>query len=64
MTTESLKMEYLDNLGNENKLAQIRNVLLKTRHLKLPSYCYWTSDDLAIESVTERKQWLDLFDTQ
>ena len=55
---ETLKMQYLENLLNDNKIAHIRNKLLRRRYAKLPSYCFWVADDLVTESMKERKAWI------
>ena len=52
---------YHRHLGNSKTIAKIRNDLLKKRHPNLPSYCYWTSDDLANETVEDRKKWIKEF---
>ena len=59
---EILKIQYHRQLENASKIAQIRNHLLKNRHSKLPSYCFWTPDDLALETLIERKQWMETFE--
>ena len=58
---EILKIQYKIHLLNAGKLAKIRNNLLKTRHTKLPSYCFWTHDDLALETLAEREKWMTNF---
>ncbi len=59
---EILRAQYFKFLENPRKISRIRNDLLTNRYVNLPSYCFWTPDDLQIETIRERKKWIKLFD--
>ena len=52
---------YNRNVYDEFKLSKIRNDLLNKTHGKIPSYCYWSGDDIIDESLVERLEWLKSF---
>ena len=52
---------YISHINDEFKLSRIRNDLLVKIHKKLPSYCYWSGEDIIDESLVERFEWLKSF---
>ena len=52
---------YVKHIDNEYKLASFRNDILVKFHGRLPSYCYWCTDDIEAESIPQRREWLVQF---
>ncbi len=48
---------YFHIIDNNKKIANLRNQLLLHRHGKLPSYCLFSSLDIAKETPTEKFMW-------
>ena len=58
----NLKIETIfknyNNFDNDEKVARYKNYLLKSRHGNLPSYCFFTSDDVRTQKRSEKLWWL------
>ena len=61
MANSNLYRKYINNLNDDYKIAKLRNTLLNNKHEKIPSYCFWSSDDISNETIQERKHWLERF---